>query len=76
MPLDIGIFLGSNGSYRADAKSTSISGSLQVDINRDASVPDIQIDVQMSYSNPSVRSRTHVCLVDAYDNNGFYIYVC
>ncbi|THH26415.1 hypothetical protein EUX98_g7771 [Antrodiella citrinella] len=75
MPVDIGIFLGSNGSYRADAASSSISGTLDVDINEDASVAEIQIAVTMSYSTPDVRSRTHVCLVDAYDNNGFYIYV-
>ncbi|TCD60069.1 hypothetical protein EIP91_010787 [Steccherinum ochraceum] len=75
MPLDEGIFLGSNGSYRADAVSSSISGTLQVDINQEPSISDIQIDVTMSYSSTDVRNRTHVCLVDAYDNNGFYLYV-
>ncbi|KAH8107883.1 hypothetical protein BXZ70DRAFT_913093 [Cristinia sonorae] len=75
MALDTDIFLGSNGSYKVDAQSSSISGALFVGINDDTSVKDIQINVAMSYSTPSIRSRTHICLVDAYAHNGFYIYV-
>ncbi|CAL1707661.1 unnamed protein product [Somion occarium] len=75
IPLSGDIFIGSNGSFKADGPYSSISGTLYVDINEDPSVDDMHFTLSMIYTHTLIRERTHVCRTNTMDNSGVYIYV-
>ncbi|KAI0075104.1 hypothetical protein K474DRAFT_1676589 [Panus rudis PR-1116 ss-1] len=76
IPVSGSVFFGSNASFNADSDaSSSFHGNLLVDVNDDSSAVDIQIFVNMSYTDRSIRNRTHVCNLDSGQTTGLYIYV-
>ncbi len=70
------MFLNTNITYASNTTYLNqFAGSLLVAVNDDATIPDGVVHVTMHHSTPALGNATHVCLMEAHDGDGLYLFV-
>ncbi|KAI0780066.1 hypothetical protein C8Q74DRAFT_1367850 [Fomes fomentarius] len=75
IPVNGSVFLNTNITYASNTTYLNqFAGSLLVAVNDDATIPDGVVHVTMHHSTPALGNATHVCLMEAHDGDGLYLF--